>query len=119
MPLAAGRAARFAFSDLCDAPLGARDYLAIAERFDSLFIDDVRALKSDERNAARRLILLIDALYEAGVMTFLSAEAEPADLVRDGLEAAAFRRAASRLEEMRSDEYRERAAKRESFSPAT
>ena len=33
VPLAAGDAARFSFADLCEKPLGARDYLAIAGRY--------------------------------------------------------------------------------------
>ncbi|NKF32367.1 cell division protein ZapE, partial [Pseudomonas sp. BGM005] len=34
VPLAADRMARFSFADLCEKPLGAADFLAIAERFD-------------------------------------------------------------------------------------
>ncbi|TGV79768.1 cell division protein ZapE, partial [Mesorhizobium sp. M00.F.Ca.ET.158.01.1.1] len=41
MPAASGDAARFSFSDLCEKPLGARDYLAIASRFSTVFIDHV------------------------------------------------------------------------------
>ena len=41
MPRAAGDAARFSFADLCQKPLGARDYLAIAARFSTIFIDHV------------------------------------------------------------------------------
>ena len=52
VPLAAGEAARFRFADLCEKPLGARDYLAIAARYDTIFIDHVPVLA--EAGATRR-----------------------------------------------------------------
>ena len=64
VPRAAGKAARFSFADLCDAPLGARDYLAIADRFDTIFIDHVPVLDQTRRNPAKRFILLVDTLYD-------------------------------------------------------
>ncbi len=36
VPSASGQAARFPFADLCEKPLGARDYLAIASRLHNL-----------------------------------------------------------------------------------
>src|SRR5690606_7639820 len=38
IPRAVARAARFSFADLCSKPLGARDYMAIAGHFDTIFI---------------------------------------------------------------------------------
>jgi cell division protein ZapE len=107
---AAGRAALFTFAELCEAPLGPRDYLAIAGRFDRIFITDVPVLGAGRRNASRRFINLIDTLYDARALVFITAEGEPADIVASGDESAAFRRTASRLEEMRSADYLERVA---------
>lgn len=103
IPRANGRVARFGFEDLCAKPLAARDYLAIAAAFDTIFIDDIPILRSDQRNEAKRLILLIDTLYDKGIKLFASAEAEPADLYPDGTgrESIEFERTASRLVEMR------------------
>ena len=108
---AAGRAARFTFAELCEAPLGPRDFLAIAGRFDRIFIADVPVLDARRRNASRRFINLIDTLYDARAVVFITAAGEPAEIVASGEEAAAFRRTASRLEEMRSAEYLETIAR--------
>ncbi|MBN9273236.1 MAG: AFG1 family ATPase [Mesorhizobium sp.] len=108
VPFAAGRAARFSFAELCDAPLGARDYLAIAERFDTLFIDHVPVLDQTRRNPAKRFILLIDTLYDKKIRVVMSAEAAPEKLYagRAGVtEAFEFDRTASRLIEMQSKDW--------------
>ena len=107
VPAASGEAARFSFADLCEKPLGARDYLAIAGRFSTIFIDRLPVLERHRRNEAKRLILLIDTLYDRHVRLFLSAEAPPDELyaVPDGTEAFEFQRTASRLVEMQSRDW--------------
>jgi cell division protein ZapE len=107
VPRAAGRAARFGFADLCQKPLGARDYLAIAARFDTIFIDHVPVMDLARRNEAKRFILLIDTLYDGEKRLYLSAEAEPAALYRatKGTESFEFERTASRLVEMQSGDW--------------
>jgi cell division protein ZapE len=109
VPRANGRAARFGFGDLCERPLGARDYLAIADAFDTIFIDDIPVLRPDQRNEAKRLILLVDTLYDKGVKLFASAEAEPSGLYPSGIgrEAFEFERTASRLIEMQGKDWLE------------
>ncbi len=105
VPLAADGVARFDFAALCGQPLGPGDYLAIATHFHALVLDAIPRLGPDNHNEARRFITLIDALYEHRVKLVASAEASPDQLYAAGEGAAAFRRTASRLEEMQSQDY--------------
>ncbi len=107
IPQAVDGVARFAFGDLCRKPLAANDYIQIARAFHTLIVDRIPVIGDDERDVARRFILLIDTLYDHGVNLVASAAAEPAELyrARDGEEAAAFPRTVSRLIEMRSAAY--------------
>ncbi len=100
-------AARFAFHDLCEAPLAASDYLRIAREFHTIMVDHIPVMNYDNRNAAKRFIILIDTLYDHGVKFIASAAAEPDALYTadEGFEAQEFRRTASRLIEMRSQAY--------------
>ena len=121
VPLAAGDAARFSFAELCDAPLGARDYLAIAARYSTIFVDRIPALDQTRRNPAKRFILLIDTLYDSHSRLFASAEVSPQELYqgRPGVtEAFEFDRTASRLIEMQSREWLDGWAERQGNRPA-
>ena len=106
-PRAAGAAARFTFAELCGAPLAARDYLAIAARFDTLFLDHIPVMGQDRRNEAKRFILLVDTLYDNRVRLVASAEGPPEALYRgtSGAEVFEFARTASRLTEMQSRDW--------------
>jgi cell division protein ZapE len=97
--------ARFSFEDLCEAPLGANDYLKIASTFHTVFLDGVPVLKPEQRNEARRFVLLIDTLYDHKVKLVISADTEPDELYTSGDSAQEFKRTASRLYEMRSQDY--------------
>ncbi|MEM6972114.1 MAG: cell division protein ZapE [Pseudomonadota bacterium] len=97
---ASGRVGRSGFTALCERPLGAGDYLEIARRFDAFLIDDVPAMTRNEANAAKRFVTLIDALYEARVRLWISADAPPDTLYVTGDGSFEFARTASRLEEM-------------------
>ena len=101
-PRAAGRMLRAHFQSLCGEALGPSDYLAIAGRFDTVFLEALPRLRPEDRSAARRLAILIDTLYEAHARLVVLAAAEPAKLYPEGDGAFEFERAASRLEEMRS-----------------
>jgi cell division protein ZapE len=105
VPEAALGVARFSFADLCEAPLGPLDYQRIAHSFHTVLIDGIPVLGAERRNEARRLITLIDALYDNGVGLIASAESEPASLYVEGDGAMSFARTASRLMEMRSEVY--------------
>jgi cell division protein ZapE len=107
VPQAIDGVARFDFDALCRRLLGAADYLKIAQRFHTLIIDRIPALADNERNEAKRFIILIDALYDMRVKLIASAAGEPEALYAgaDGAEAFEFARTASRLYEMRSADY--------------
>lgn len=107
IPQAAGGVARASFADLCARPYGASDYIALAQRFHTLVLDDIPVLNFDRRNEAKRFIILIDTLYEHHVKLVASAAAEPHELyhAKQGREAFEFDRTVSRLIEMRSADY--------------
>ena len=104
-PAAAGGLVRSGFARLCDAALGPNDYLALAERFHTVFLEDLPRLNPSRREAARRFVTLVDALYEARTRLIVLAEADPARLYPSGDGAFEFERTASRLQEMRSADW--------------
>src|SRR5690606_5992456 len=97
------------FDELCDTALGPQDYLAVAARFHTLFLDAVPVLGPERRQAARRFVTLIDALYEAGTRLVVLAAAEPEALYPAGDGAFEFERTVSRLREMSSASWLEKA----------
>lgn len=107
IPFAGNGAARFDFSDLCRAPLGAADFVQIAHHFHTVVIEDIPVMSPDQRNEAKRFILLIDALYDNAVKLVASAAAEREDIYQGAgtVEAREFKRTISRLTEMGSTEY--------------
>lgn len=105
IPEQAKGVARFSFRQLCVEALGPNDYLAIADAFHALVLKDVPVIAPEQRNEAKRFLLLIDALYERNVKLICSAAAAPDALYPQGEVAREFERAASRLFEMQSTEY--------------
>ncbi|WP_332766281.1 cell division protein ZapE [Phenylobacterium sp.] len=105
LPHAEGGMVRASFASLCSVALGPNDYVAIAERFHTVFLQDLPRLTANRREEARRFVILIDALYEARVRLIVLAEAEPMALYPEGDGAFEFERTASRLQEMRSADW--------------
>jgi cell division protein ZapE len=107
IPKAAMGVARFSFSDLCEQPLAAIDYLRIAHEFHTVILDHIPVMDYARRNEAKRFIILIDTLYDNSVKLLASAQAQPDELytATEGYEANEFKRTASRLIEMRSQAY--------------
>ncbi|MDO8799395.1 cell division protein ZapE [Phenylobacterium sp.] len=105
LPHAAGGMVRASFASLCSVALGPNDYVALAERFHTVFLEDVPKLTPSRREEARRFVILIDALYEARTKLIVLAQADPMSLYPQGDGAFEFERTASRLQEMRSADW--------------
>jgi cell division protein ZapE len=105
LPHASGGMVRATFSSLCSVPLGPNDYVALAERFHTVFLEHVPKLTPSRREEARRFVILIDALYEAKTRLIVLAQAEPQALYPQGEGSFEFERTASRLQEMRSADW--------------
>ena len=102
---AAAGVAWLTFADACREAVGAADYLAMAAAFDVVFLTGVPVLTAEQRNEAKRLMTLIDILYENKVKLVISAAAPPEKIYAAGLHAYEFERSVSRLMEMQSASY--------------
>lgn len=67
----------WAFSELCCTNLGPADYISLASTFHTIILTDVPILTLLHKNEARRLITLLDALYEARCKLLVRAAAGP------------------------------------------
>jgi len=83
------------FQKLCGGTFGSADYITLASTFHTLILDEVPVLTLLRKNEARRLITLLDALYEARCKLLIRADAGPDDLFFPETKLVARARAAS------------------------
>lgn len=95
----------FDFDVLCGPGRSQRDYLELAERFETLLISGIPILDERKEDAARRLIHLVDVAYDHRLALFLTAEADATSLYQGKKLTFEFARTASRLQEMGSSAY--------------
>uniref|UniRef100_A0A1A8LWB1 Lactation elevated 1b n=2 Tax=Nothobranchius pienaari TaxID=704102 RepID=A0A1A8LWB1_9TELE len=118
-----GSIADCTFDELCGRPLGASDYLEMAQTFDTVFIRHIPLLMLTLKDQVRRFTTLVDIFYDSKISSSSTVEEKTRDrqLLDDlGLsgEAAnrltlftaeeeifAFQRTVSRLKEMQSESY--------------
>lgn len=100
-----GDVALSSFDELCARPLGAADYLVLADEFSTLIVSDIPKLSPAQRNEAKRFVTLIDTLYEHKVKLICSAAVPVHQLYTEGDGAFEFARTISRLVEMQSEAY--------------
>ncbi len=105
VPAAAHQVARFAFSDLCEKALGPTDYLAIAAQFSTIIMSGIPQMNEEKKDAARRFVTLIDALYEHRTVLVCAAAVPPTELYKGQEGSFEFHRTASRLIEMQAVDY--------------
>ncbi|MDH3464967.1 MAG: cell division protein ZapE [Gammaproteobacteria bacterium] len=95
----------FEFRNICDGPRSHLDYVELSHYLHTVLIGNVPTLDDDDNDAARRFIQLVDEFYDRSVNIILSAAAPPDRLYRGTRLAEEFKRTASRLYEMQTDEY--------------
>lgn len=117
------------YTDLCEQPLAALDFIALCDRFQCVLLSDVPRLGGPQRegriargtedgaervvagdrelpalargdDSVRRFIALVDECYDRHVPLYLEAEVALDDLYDEGYLAFPFRRTLSRLREM-------------------
>ena len=88
------------FASLCDAPLAARDYIAIAGRLAGVVLAEIPQFTESNEHLARRFMWLIDALYDRGRFLVASAATDINELYAGHQWRFEFDRTASRLREM-------------------
>jgi cell division protein ZapE len=100
VPAYARRVGRFHFNDLCGQPLGASDYLALAQELTGLILEGIPILSPEEQDEAHRLQTLVDILYDNKILLVASGEGDLDQLYVKGQGIDAFKRTVSRLYEM-------------------
>ncbi|XP_022135609.1 AFG1-like ATPase isoform X2 [Momordica charantia] len=82
--------ARFAFDFLCGQPVGAADYIALAQNYHTVFISNIPMMSMRIRDKARRFITLIDELYNHHCCLFCLAATSIEDLFQGTEEGTLF-----------------------------
>lgn len=100
----------FEFNAICGRPRSQKDYLALAKHYDIFFISHIPRLDTESPDLVVSFINLIDVLYDAGKSVVISAAVPILQLYTQGDSAFAFKRTESRLIEMQSEEYANRAS---------
>ncbi len=105
IPKSARGVAVFSFKRLCENPLGAAEYLAIARTYHTVIVVAIPQLTDEKRDATKRFMTLIDALYDYGVKFLCSAAMPLQQLYAGHTLEFEFERTLSRLVEMQSEDY--------------
>jgi cell division protein ZapE len=105
IPAQAKGVARFSFAQLCEAPLAPADYLAICAAYHAVLVDGIPQMGDDARDAAKRFVTFIDAVYEAHAKFICSAATPPQGLFQQRSASVESARCVSRLVEMQSADY--------------
>ncbi|XP_060970356.1 uncharacterized protein LOC115712647 isoform X2 [Cannabis sativa] len=90
VPESCNGVARFTFEYLCGQPVGAADYIAVAENYHTVFISNIPAMSMRIRDKARRFITLIDELYNHHCRLVCSAAASIDELFQGTEEGTLF-----------------------------
>ena len=95
----------FDFDVLCEGHRSRMDYIELSRRFHTLLLANVPQLNDLRKDATRRLIELVDELYDRGVNLIVSAAVSADSLYSGNSLSQPFTRTVSRLKEMASLEY--------------
>ena len=77
IPRAAPGVAMAHYMDWCARPMGAADFLCIAEHFHTVIVADIPRMGPDSQDKAARFVTMIDTFYERKVKFICSAATAP------------------------------------------
>ncbi|PKF62813.1 cell division protein ZapE [Psychromonas sp. psych-6C06] len=94
---------------LCDGPRAVADYIEIAIVYRTILLSNVPQMNLQTNDMARRFIAMVDEFYNHHVVLIISAEVDVYSLYAGHKLAFEFQRCISRLLEMQSQEYLQKA----------
>jgi cell division protein ZapE len=95
----------FNFSTLCESARSQSDYMELSRLYHTVLMANVTKMTTDNDDAARRFIALVDEFYERNVKLIISAEIALEELYQGSSLVFEFKRCLSRLQEMQSHDY--------------
>lgn len=95
----------FDFKEICATPRSKDDYIKIAKNFPVVFLTKIPVLETKHTPALRRLIALIDELYEKKTKLIILAEKDIEQLHKSEKLKFEFERTISRVIEMQTVDY--------------
>jgi cell division protein ZapE len=95
----------FEFSTICTVPRSQKDYLAIAEKYKTVFISDIPIIEANEKDTICLFISLVDVFYDARIRLVISAAEPVSQIYSRGYKILEYTRTNSRLLEMQSMDY--------------
>lgn len=95
----------FDFSDLCSVPRSQKDYLAIAEKYRTVFVSDIPVIPANAKDIICLFISMVDVFYDAGIRLVISAAEPVSQIYNRGYMTLEYTRTNSRLLEMQSLDY--------------
>ncbi|MBF0447450.1 MAG: cell division protein ZapE [Magnetococcales bacterium] len=87
----------FDFKTLCDQQLGPAEYMDLCKKARAVLISDIPQMGEDGTDAAMRLIILIDLLYEYDIPLRVFSDLPLEEICTEGPAAFPFKRAVSRI----------------------
>ncbi|WP_119343596.1 cell division protein ZapE [Facilibium subflavum] len=95
----------FDFHAICGHARGVSDYMALAKKFDEIFISNIPILNTKNEDQARRFIAMIDEFYDEDKIVIIAAETHFNELYQGERLAFEYQRTASRLHQMQDINY--------------
>lgn len=93
----------FDFEAICTVPRSQHDYLAIAEKYNTVFISHIPYISPVEKNTINLFVRMIDVFYDAHIRLVCSSERSVEDIYTSGHMLSDYMRTRSRLIEMQSE----------------
>lgn len=93
------------FSELCLKPRSPADFIAIANKYQTVLVSDIPVLTDQISDGVRRFIYLVDEFYDRRITLIITSAAPILTLYQGKKLAFEIERTRSRLLEMQSDEY--------------